>query len=164
LAKKGEKSSKAEREAGRRNLMKWKQENPDLAWQTNLRHGVYSKNIKNRYSDPNTPEGKSLQAILQAIEKDIGKPFDARQTILMGLIRSKLVIVMQVARYLESTSEIVDYDLGQVPPVVDKTFFTASNSLRNALNELYASANNKKSGEKTYEEIVQEMKNRSRER
>jgi hypothetical protein len=123
-----------------------------------LEHGVQSKYIRNRYSDNNTPEGKALLAVMKAIEKDIGKPFDARQSMLMTLIRSKVVIIMQVGKYLESKEEIVDYEQGTVPHVVDKTFFTASASLRSALNELYTGRNAKQRGQKTYDDIVEEMK------
>ena len=120
-------------------------------------HGVRSEYMKNRYSDKNTAEGKALVAVMQAIEKDIGKPFDARQSLVMSLIRSKVVIIMQIGKYLESIAEIVDYEQGSVPHVVDKTFFHASASLRSALNELYSGKNAKQKGKKTYEEIVAKM-------
>jgi len=143
--------------AGRKNLRKWKEENPEAAKLANLRHGIYSKTIHKRYSDLRTRDGKELQAIMKAIEKDIGKPFDARQSLLMSLIRSKVIIIMQIGKYLESQESIVDYDKGSVAHVVDKTFFHASKSLRSALNELYATGNGKNRGKKTYEEIVSEM-------
>jgi hypothetical protein len=141
--------------------MKWKQENPEAAKLANYQHGVYSQTIRNRYADKNTPEGKSLQAIMNGIEKDIGKPFDARQSLLMSLIRSKVIIITQIGKYLESQESIVDYEKGSVPHVVDKTFFTASSSLRSALNELYISKNANARGKKTYEDLVKEMKKAS---
>jgi hypothetical protein len=159
MAKKGMKSTKAEREAGRRNLEAWLRENPGRP--PALKHGVYSSMIRNRYADRRTREGRGLQAIIDAIKEDIGKPFDARQSLLISLIRSKVVIIMQIGRYLECKEEIVDYDAGTVPPVVDKTFFTASASLRSALSELYTGKNAKARGKKTYEQIVDEMKKAS---
>jgi hypothetical protein len=124
----------------------------------NLRHGIYSRVIHNRYADRRTREGRGLQAIIDAIKEDIGSELDARQNLILALIRSKLIVVMQIGKYLESIPEIVDYNHGTVPPVVDKTFFHASGSLRSALNELYATANGKNKDKKTYEQIVSEMK------
>jgi len=95
--------------------------------------------------------------VMKAIERDIGKPFDARQSLLISLIRSKVVIIMQIGKYLESVAEIVDYEQGTVPHVVDKTFFYASASLRSALNELYTGKNRNQKGKQTYEEIVAKM-------
>jgi len=145
-------------EAGKKNLEEWKRENPAGG---NLTHGIYSKTIRKRYSDLRTLEGKALHSIMKAIEKDIGKPFDARQSLLISLIRSKIIIIMQIGKYLESIPEIVNYEEGTVPYVVDKTFFAASASLRSALNELYATGNVKNRGKKTYEQIVSEMKKAS---
>lgn len=122
-----------------------------------MTHGVHSKWVLNRYANPSTAEGKSLKAVMNAIEKDIGKPFDARQSLLMSLIRSKVVIIMQIGKYLESKEEIIDYDQGKVPYVVDRTFFHASASLRQALNELYNGKNANAMGKRTYDEIVKEM-------
>lgn len=143
-------------EAGKQNLATWKRENPAGG---NLRHGVFSTVVRKKYKDKRTLEGKAVHSIMKAIEKDIGKPFDARQSLLISLIRSKVIIVMQIGKYLESQEEIVDYEKGTVPHVVDKTFFHASNSLRGALNELYNGKNSKQRGKKTYEDIVKEMNN-----
>jgi len=123
-----------------------------------MTHGVTSKWVLNRYANKRTPEGKSLLTMMKAIESDIGKPFDARQSLLMSLIRSKIIIIMQIGKYLESREEIVDYETGSVAYVVDKTFFTASASLRSALNELYNGKNANARGKKTYEQIVAAMK------
>jgi hypothetical protein len=154
MAQRGQKSSKREAEAGKRNLEAWLKANPSRG---NLRHGVYSRVIHNRYADRRTREGKTLQAILDAILEDIGPELDARQSLLMSLIRSKVIVIMCIGKYLESVEEIVDYEQGTVPHVVDKTFFYASASLRSALGELYATGNGKNRGKKTYEEIVSEM-------
>jgi hypothetical protein len=145
-------------QAGKENLRRWKEENPEAAKLANLRHGVYSETIRNRYSNPSTAEGKSLQAIMQAIEKDIGKPFDARQSLLMSVIRSKIIVVMQVSKFLESTPDLINYEKGTVPAVVDRTFSAASTSLRSALKELYETGNEKNRNQKSYEELVAEMK------
>jgi len=154
MAKKGCKATKAEREAGARNLAKWKEKNPSGG---NVTHGIYSKIIQKRYSDLRTREGKALLTIMQAIEKDIGKPFDARQSLLISLIRSKVIVIMCIGKYLESIPEIVDYEKGTVASVVDRTFFAASASLRSALNELYTGKNANARGKKTYEDLVKEM-------
>ena len=158
MAKKGQRSSRREAEAGKRNLEAWLKANPSRG---NLRHGVFSTVVRKKYKDKRTREGKALHAIITAIEKDIGKPFDARQRLLMSLIRSKVLIITQIGKYLESQESIVDYEKGTVPHVVDKTFFAASTSLRSALNELYTGSNNKQRGKKTYDEIVAEMKKAS---
>ena len=124
---------------------------------TAMIHGANSQYMRNRYADKRTPEGQALLAIVGAIEKDIGKPFDARQSLLMSLIRSKVIVIMCIGKYLESVEEIVDYTQGTVAHVVDKTFFYASASLRSALKELYDGNKNKGKAKQTYEEIVKNM-------
>ena len=142
-------------EAGKKNLATWKRENPAGG---NLTHGIYSKTIYKRYSDLRTREGKALQAILDAIKEDIGSELDARQNLILALIRSKLIVVMQIGTYLESAAQIIDYNEGKAPPVIAQTFPSYTKGLTQLLNELYG--DNRIKGKKgiTYEDVLESIK------
>jgi len=155
MAKKGQRSSRREAEAGKRNLEAWLRENPSGG---NLKHGIYSKTIHKRYSDLRTREGKTLQAIIDAIKEDIGSKLDARQNLILALIRSKLIVVMQIGTYLESTTQLIEYNEGKAPPVIAQTFPSYTKGLTQLLNELYGDDRIKGRKGITYEDVIESIK------
>ena len=156
MAKRGEKSSRAEREAGRRNLEAWLRENPGRP--PALKHGVYSSMIRNRYADRRTREGRGLQAIIDAIKEDVGSKLDARQNLILALIRSKLIVVMQINTYLESAAQLIDYNEGKAPPVIAQTFPSYTKGLTQLLNELYGDDRIKGRKGITYEDVIESIR------
>ena len=155
MAKRGQKSSKREAEAGKKNLEAWLRANPSRG---NLRHGVYSRVIHNRYADRRTREGRGLQAIIDAIKEDIGPELDARQTLILALIRSKLIVAMQISAYLESAAQLIDYKEGKAPPVIAQTFPSYTKGLTQLLNELYGDDRIKGKKGITYEDVIESIR------
>ena len=92
MAKKGQKPTKAELEAGKKNLEEWKSENPG---KSNLKHGAYSSQVRQRYSDKRTAEGRQLATVMQGLVQDLGgmSEINAAQALLLDNIRSKLIVL-----------------------------------------------------------------------
>ena len=144
-------------EAGKKNLATWKRENPSGG---NVRHKIYSKISRRRFSDLRTREGKQLQAILDEIREDLGSRLDARQTLILALIRSKLIVAMQISAYLESAAQLIDYKEGKAPPVIAQTFPSYTKGLTQLLNELYGDDRIKGKKGITYEDVIESIKAR----
>jgi len=117
--------------------------------------------IRNRYADRRTREGRGLQAIIDAIKEDVGSELDARQNLILALIRSKLIVVMQINTYLESAAQLIDYNEGKAPPVIAQTFPSYTKGLTQLLNELYGEDRIKGKKGITYEDVVESMKART---
>ena len=142
-------------EAGKKNLATWKRENPAGG---NLTHGIYSKTIRKRYSDLRTRDGKALQAILDAIKEDIGPELDARQNLILALIREKLIIILQIAKYIETSPYLIDWQSGTVPYIIDHTFPRYSAGLMKLLDSLYGDDGIKGRKGITYEDVIASIK------
>ena len=142
-------------EAGKKNLAAWKRENPAGG---NLTHGIYSKTIYKRYSDLRTREGKALQAILDAIKEDIGHEMDEREKIILALIREKLIIILQIAKYIETSPYLIDWESGTVPHIIDHTFPRYSAGLMKLLESLYGDDGIKSKKRITYEDVMESIK------
>ena len=142
-------------EAGKRNLENWKRENPAGG---NLRHGVYSKIIKKRYSDKRTREGKALQAIIERIKKDLRVELDTRQNIILALIRDKLIITLQITKYIETSPCLIDWQSGKVPYIIEHTFPRYSAGLMKLLDSLYRDDGIRSRKIPDYYEIVESLK------
>jgi hypothetical protein len=142
-------------EAGKKNLATWKRENPAGG---NLTHGIYSETTRKRYSDLRTRDGKALQAILDAIKEDIGPELDARQNLILALIREKLIIILQIAKYIETSPYLIDWQSGTVPYIIDHTFPRYSAGLMKLLDSLYGDDGIKGRKGITYEDVVESIK------
>jgi hypothetical protein len=118
--------------------------------------------IRNRYADRRTREGRGLQAIIDAIKEDIGSELDARQSLILSLIRSKLIVAMQISTYLESAGQLIDYHEGKAPPVIAQTFPSYTKGLTQLLNELYGDDRIKGRKGITYEDVIESIKAKDR--
>lgn len=134
MAKRGQKSSKREAEAGKKNLEAWLRGNPSGG---NLKHGIYPKISRRRFSDLRTREGKALNAILKGIVKEIGPELDTRQSVILALISAKLIVVLQIQKYLETLPELVNQREGKVPYIIEHTFPRYYAGLIKLLDSLY---------------------------
>jgi hypothetical protein len=119
--------------AGSRNLQVWKEKHPEGG---NLRHGFYSGNIRRRYADKRTREGKELAGIMKAMVADLGGDPSASQGILLSSIKSKLVILLQVSRFLDQQPGVLTKD-GSLLPVLKNGFGHYSEALRRDLLALH---------------------------
>lgn len=114
--------------------------------------------VLNRYCDNRCPESRALNGVLKGIAKDIGPDLDNRQSVLLNLLRSKLIVVMQINKYLETTPEEMSFLSGKASGVIEKTLPTYSKAISRILHELYFVHKPKARGYKTYDQILRSLR------
>jgi len=151
MAKKGKKSTLQEAEAGRQNLLAYREKNPAPA----LTHGAYSGTIRKRYSDKRTSEGRQLYAILEGLKADLGgaDKLTAAQCLILEGIRSKLIVLLQIGKYADHQVSLINVR-GELLPCLGRNYTGYSEALRRDLEALTAMASKKPSRIPTIEEIV----------
>ncbi len=134
--KKQTKQTKAEIEAGKRNLANWKAENPAGG---NLKHGAHSGTIRKRYSDKRTTEGQQLATVMQRLVEDLGgaSEISAPQTLLLDNIRSKLIVLFQISKYVDGQASIIN-ETGELLPCLGRNYTVYTESLRRDLEALFS--------------------------
>lgn len=133
----GKKRSPRSIAAGTANLQRWRDAHPEGGA---LRHGFYSRQVRQRYSDARTTEGRELAALMRAMVEDLGGKPSAAQSVLLGSIRAKLVVVLQIWKYVDRQEGVLTKD-GGLLPVLRNGFGHYSEALRRdllALTELGA--------------------------
>ena len=118
--------------AGAANLKRWKAVNPPGG---NLRHGAFSKHIRKRYSDLRTTEGKALRAIIDELKADLGK-ISAGQALILGQIRSKLVVLLQIGQYVDKQPSAIT-ERGELLGCLGRGYTAYSEALRRDIEMLY---------------------------
>jgi len=99
------------------------------------------KNEKHRYSDKRTTEGKRLNNIIKGIVKDLGgrKHTDPAQELLLIGIKTKIVILFQIEKYIDTTSfETLITEKGDLVPCLSKGYLAYSESLRRDIESLFS--------------------------
>jgi len=66
----------------------------------------------------------------------------AGQRLLLDTIQSKLIVILQISKYVNRQPSIIDQS-GQLLPVLGKSYLSYLNSLRLALAELYKMSNDR---------------------
>jgi DNA-binding MarR family transcriptional regulator len=150
----GRPGKKRQRAAAIKNLEKWREDSAgELHPKTT--HGLTSKTVKKRYADINTPEGQKLQAVVDAIEADLGaqEGLAAGQKVILGGLRSKLIVCFLIAEYLDKQTDIIDKG-GELLPCLNKGFLSYSESARRDLEALYGFSKKKAGKIPTIEELI----------
>jgi hypothetical protein len=129
MAKKKKSKTKAELEAGAQNLADWKAENPSGG---NLKHGAYSSQIRQRYSDKRTTEGRRLDAIMKSLANDIGPELSAIQSLILDRVREKLIVLMQIGKYVDQKPSVID-EKGELLSCLGRNYTGFSEALRRDL-------------------------------
>jgi len=134
--RKKRKATEAEKEAGARNLAKWKEENPSGG---RLTHGGYSRHFRQRYQDARTREGKQLRAIIRGLVEDLGgeASLSNAQRLILDGIKSKLIVIIQIAKYVDKQPSIINSQ-GELLPCLGKNYTTYAESLRRDLEVLFS--------------------------
>jgi hypothetical protein len=143
--------------AGAANLQRWRDAHPEGGA---LRHGFYSQQVRQRYSDLRTTEGRELKAIMRSMVDDLGGEPSAAQSVLLGSIRAKLVVVLQIWKYVDQQEGVITKD-GGLLPVLRNGFGHYSEALRRdllALTELGARRPSKVPDLATYLKMKREAK------
>ena len=102
-------------------------------------------NIRERYSDLRTVEGKQLSGIMTALIDDLGGPeaLSGFQNLVLAGLRGKIIILLQIGRFLDEAISIVSSD-GTVPPVLDSTYLRFTEIARRDLETLAALGSRRK--------------------
>jgi hypothetical protein len=99
---------------------------------------MHSKAAKGRYDDARTVEYRELEDKLDSIAEDFGGrgEMTGAQLALLDSIRTKLIVLKQVSRFVAAKKSLVD-DEGNLLPVLNKNFVTYTESIRRDLQALY---------------------------
>jgi len=118
------------------------------------RHGAFTPQIRRRYADKRYREGKKLDAIMDALVEDLGGQgnLTAGQRLLLDSIQSKLIVILQIGKYVDKQLEIIEN--GELIPALGKSYLAYLNSLRLALDQLYRGGYQVKKKMQTIEEII----------
>ena len=83
-----------------------------------LVHGARSAGMRKRYGDLRTKEGKALKGILDNIKADFGgeSEITGSQQVILDSIRTKLIVLIQVSKFIEGRESLVDEN-GNLLPV-----------------------------------------------
>lgn len=121
-------------EAGKRNLAEWSEGHPAGGA---LKHGAYSRHIHARYRDHRYREAKQLRRIIQDLIGDLGGApnVTAAQHLILDNIRSKLIVLLQISKYVEKQESIVN-DKGELLPCLGRNYTAYSEALRRDLEAL----------------------------
>ena len=135
--------TKKSNEAGAKNLAKWKAENPSGG---NLKHGGWSRHFRKRYGDKRTREGKRLDGAINALVEDLGgsESVSAAQRLLLDNIRSKLIVLFQISKFVDRQPDIIDKNTGKLLSCLAHNFTSYSEALRRDLEALVKLSNNPK--------------------
>ena len=150
---KGRKSTKAEAEAGAKNLQTWLDKHPERGA---VKHGAYSATVRKRYTDMRSTEGKQLQAIIDGLIDDLGGKavLTAAQNLLLQSIRSKLIVVLQISKFADCQISLVNSD-GELLPCLKSGYTTYSESVRRDLEALFSVK--RKAGSLSYETAMKQL-------
>ncbi len=107
------------------------------------RHAAYSSQIRRRYSDKRTKEGKRLAAILHELVQDVGPDLSVGQCLILDRIREKLIVLMQIGAYVDEQQSVVTAE-GALLPCLGKGYTTYAESLRRDLEALYSTGKRRK--------------------
>jgi len=131
---KGKPQSPTEKTAASRNLKRYWEDNPAGP---GLQHGAKSEIVRKRYSDKRTSEGRALAEIMDQIEEDLGGPKEitASMRIILGNVKSKLIIQWQLSAYLDRQTTLVREADQEALPCL-KMFLSTSESIRKDLDKL----------------------------
>jgi hypothetical protein len=154
--KKKKKKATNKSKAGPENLKKWQAENPEEAKTSLLKHGAFSKQIRRRYTDKRTREGRQLEGVIRGLIDDLGGAGDlsAAQCLLLDNIKSKLIVLFQIGYYVDRLDSIIT-DQGELIPCLGRNYTTYSESLRRDLEALFAMK--RKPVQLTYEKALRAL-------
>jgi hypothetical protein len=99
-----------------------------------FKHGALSKLTQARYKDHRYREAKQLRAIMTALAEDFGGQgnLTEAQKLLMGNIRSKLIVLFQIGKYIEARESIINEE-GELIPCLGRHYTAFAEALRRDL-------------------------------
>lgn len=139
--------------AGEQNLKTWLQ---DHSSRGNLKHGAYSGAIRRKFEDKRTSPGRQLAAIMTDLIVDLGGAavLTAPQRLLLENIRSKLIVLFQISKYISRQESIIS-PAGELLPCLGRNYTTYSEALRRDLEALFALK--RKPASKSYDSVLKAL-------
>ncbi len=139
--------------AGIKNLVDWKNDHPGGGA---LKHGMYSVQIRQRYSDRRTTEGRKLALIMKGLREDIGGNgnIPTMAQLLLDSIKSKIIVILQIGKYVDKQITLIDEKTGELLPCLGRNFTVYTESLRRDLEALTAMGNGKRRKIDSLEDII----------
>lgn len=103
----------------------------------NLKHGAYAVQVRQRYSDARTTEGKQLAAVMDGLVSDLGGAgsLSAAQRLLLDNIRAKLIVLFQIGKFVDAQDRVVDTK-GELLPCLSKSYLAFCESVRRDLEAI----------------------------
>ncbi len=101
------------------------------------KHGAYSRRVQRLYKDKRTGPGRELARVMNQLIEDLGgaSSLTQAQHLLLDLVRSKLIILMQLGAYLDKQTNIIGGD-GKPLEVLNSLHLNYSKALRQDLETL----------------------------
>jgi hypothetical protein len=132
--KKGRKPTPQEIEAGKANLAKWLKDHPYPA----LRHGGFSKAVRERWSSLRTREGKELRRILDSFVADAGGPerLNQGQQTMLGIFKVCYIVTKQIGAFIEQQENGVFDKNGDLLPALHRVC-TFTGAMQRAVESFY---------------------------
>lgn len=99
---------------------------------------------RRRYSDARTAEGKALRMLMDKIVADLGgmTELNAGQVLILGRVREKLIVLMQIGKYVDEQESVIRGD-GDLLPCLGKAYISYSETVRRDVVALYDMARKK---------------------
>jgi hypothetical protein len=119
-------------------------------------HGAWCRQVRQRYSDLRTREGKQLHQIMSDLVADLGGPAEltAGQRLLLDNIKAKLIVLLQISKFVDQQDSVITSD-GALLPCLGRGFTTYSESVRRDIEALYVAI--KKVPPLSYEKALQAL-------
>lgn len=101
-------------------------------------HGAFSVQVRQRYSDRRTTEGRELAGIMRGIIEDLGgqEALTSSQRLILDGMKSKLIVILQIGKYADKQIELIDND-GNVLPCLKQTLTHYQSELRRDLELIH---------------------------
>jgi hypothetical protein len=103
-----------------------------------ISHGGYSVQVRQRYSDARTTEGRALRAVMDGLRKDLGT-VSIGQSLILGRVREKLIVLMQIGSYVDKQPSAITAE-GELLPCLGRGYTAFSEALRRDVELLYVMA------------------------
>jgi hypothetical protein len=120
-------------------------------------HGADCKQIRNKYFDGRTKEGKLFHTVRQNMIDDLGgeASLSQKQWILLDRIMEKLIFLHRVGEWSLEQKCIVDAK-GELLPCLGKSYIAFNNALRLDLQALYGDGDKGRKRTPSIKEIIAE--------
>ena len=104
-----------------------------------IKHGAFGIHARKKYSDCRSREGKHLAATMAGIIADLGgkDKLNAGQKLILEGIRSKIIITMQINKYIDNQGVGLVSSGGELTSILQSSYNGYCEGIRRDLESLY---------------------------